>query len=553
MEAAVKNDNRPESSLAAHNAGSIYRDENGAHYETKGASSALSLLRSVGPPERTVDIPLSNEYPSSMGYSWQVIDECYTVPYTDLPRLHREWYEDQSPWNEASRILNAVLRYGGTYKGGPIRFRTGGWVVAHTILAVFGRELSKRHSPEIVRQIASSDWLLALMFDTKWNPGVKLRCQLAGVVDNDGTLVRVCYIRNKSGRSEEIAKFIPDDSLYSLIKEQHLPLISCVSHKTKLEHLESIFTDGLTPGGLSGDRAHINFTPSPPFDERNLAAGRRGQDYGVVIVYNPRAMLEYNLRISQNAILVSDHVIPWSAIDLVYVVPPLSSNEPWVLYDPKLVNCRIQGYTTPSTDNTSWSSKQQDREVPFAQEGSCEWRQCPNCQAVNPKGFTSCRCCHAMFTFNQVDKLSRVALRSGGKLQFPVDPDLPNDGVTNEQAFKRSVGLAVVAAKLQDRADKNLPQRFVRPLDHIWDVVHGLLKFRIKWDKMTFNDQQQAIAEGRSLFCFGKKFVEQTWGYTPLAYHAAEDFLVAKRLILEGEDKAQRILHKKICRRRPCR
>ena len=99
--------------------------------------------------------------------------------------------------------LDAVLRYCGTYKGGPIRFRTGGRVVAHTILAVLGRELSKRHSPEIVRQIASSDWLLALMFDTKWNPGVKSRYQLAGVVDNDGATVRVCYIRNKSGHSED--------------------------------------------------------------------------------------------------------------------------------------------------------------------------------------------------------------------------------------------------------------------------------------------------------------------------------------------------------------
>ena len=63
---------------------------------------------------------------------------------------------------------------------------------------------------------------------------------------------------------------------------------------------------------------------------------------------------------------------------------------------------------------------------------------------------------------------------------------------------------------------------------------------------MSFNDQQQAIAEGKSRRCIGKKFVEQTWGYTPLAYHGAEDFLVAQRLILEGADKAQRILHKKI-------
>ena len=80
VEAAVKNDNRPESSFAAHNAGSIYRDGNGALYETKGASSALSLLRSVGPPEIAVDIPLPDEYPSTMGYSWKVIDECYTPP-----------------------------------------------------------------------------------------------------------------------------------------------------------------------------------------------------------------------------------------------------------------------------------------------------------------------------------------------------------------------------------------------------------------------------------------------------------------------------------------
>lgn len=113
MEAAVKNDNRPESSLAAHHAGSIYRDENCALYETKGASSALSLLRSVGPPKIAVDIPLADEHPSTMGYPWKVIDECYTVPYTKLPRLHRDSYKDILPWND-NHVLVWFKRNTGT-------------------------------------------------------------------------------------------------------------------------------------------------------------------------------------------------------------------------------------------------------------------------------------------------------------------------------------------------------------------------------------------------------------------------------------------------------
>ena len=102
--------------------------------------------------------------------------------------------------------------------------------------------------------------------------------QLAGVVNGHDTLVEICYVRCKSGHGTQIAESIPDGSLYTKIEEKHLPLISRVCHKTKLEHVMKIFLLDLIPGGekYHNKRAHSNFTPFPPFDKRNIAAGRLG-------------------------------------------------------------------------------------------------------------------------------------------------------------------------------------------------------------------------------------------------------------------------------------
>ena len=66
---------------------------------------------------------------------------------------------------------------------------------------------------------------------------------------------------------------------------------------------------GLIPGGARShnNRAHANFMPFPPFDNRNLATGRLGGEYNVVIIFKPVELIKkYNLRLSMNAILVTD-------------------------------------------------------------------------------------------------------------------------------------------------------------------------------------------------------------------------------------------------------
>ena len=86
-----------------------------------------------------------------------------------------------------------------------------------------------------------------------------------------------------------MAKLILDDSLYTKVAEENLVHISCISHKTKFEKLKSIFEMGLLPGGIgTNSPAHINFTPFPTFDMRNLASGMRGEEFDVVIVFQTR-------------------------------------------------------------------------------------------------------------------------------------------------------------------------------------------------------------------------------------------------------------------------
>ena len=71
-----------------------------------------------------------------------------------------------------------------------------------------------------------------------------------------------------------------------------------------------------------------------------------------------------------------------------------------------------------------------------------------------------------------------------------------------ERAVKESVRIA----KVQVRADMNLEQRFLRPGDHLWEVVNANMKFRIRFDEMTVDYQQAFIASGKSRFCAGEKF-----------------------------------------------
>ena len=92
------------------------------------------------------------------------------------------------------------------------------------------------------------------------------------------------------------------------------------------------------------------------------------------------------------------------------------------------------------------------------------------------------------------------------------------------------MGEAVRIAKTQLRADKELEQRFARPGDHLWEVVNANMKWRIRFDEMTVDEQQAFIASGKSRFCAGEKFDKQylDLGKRPrvkLRYGGAHEFL----------------------------
>ena len=72
-----------------------------------------------------------------------------------------------------------------------------------------------------------------------------------------------------------------------------------------------------------------------------------------------------------------------------------------------------------------------------------------------------------------------------------------------------------------------LTQRFQRPVGHLWEVVIGILKWRIKFDAVAFDEQQSLIADGKSRFCVRDKFAKQCfdldkWTPIPLKYGGAK-------------------------------
>ena len=132
---------------------------------------------------------------------------------------------------------NKALRHGGNPN---ISYQKGGWVDCQSALAAVREEISKRYEWKIVERIATVHWLFALMFDPGDDPTLKSRYQLAGVVDNNGTLVEICYVRCKSGHNNKMACLIPDETIYTRITQMHLKYISCICHKTRFENLKHL-------------------------------------------------------------------------------------------------------------------------------------------------------------------------------------------------------------------------------------------------------------------------------------------------------------------------
>ena len=229
-----------------------------------------------------------------------------------------------------------------------------------------------------------------------------------------------------------------------------------------------------------------------------------------MVIFKPEEMIRYRLRLSMNATLVTNSVVPWTSIELVYVVPPINSGKPRVLYNPGLIGRKIMGHTSPNHGRNA-DAPLSEQDTP-GNEGhvDCGWRKCPKCKAVNPTGFTACLNCRVLFTFEPIAEVSKVARRIVGKGENAGSPPASsNPKVPTNMSIARAMGEAVKIAKTQLRADRELEQRFARPGDHLWEVVNANMKWRIRFDEMTVDEQQAFIASGKSRFCAGEKFDKQ--------------------------------------------
>ena len=125
---------------------------------------------------------------------------------------------------------------------------------------------------------------------------------------------------------------------------------------------------------------------------------------------------------------------------------------------------------------------------------------------------------------------------------------------------------AIRIAKLQLREDNNLKQNFRKPGDVLWEVVNANMKRRLRYDKMSYDEQQEFISKGKSRFCAGEKFDKfhlgpgkggkglstgEKSGPRPcLEYGGAKEYLIAQAHVLSDEGQDDNVivwvLHKKI-------
>ena len=224
VEAAVNNDDGPDSYLAAHDTTGIYKDK-GVDHGVKRAGSSIRLIHAVGPALKAVGMDLPVDYPRDGSFRWMVVDDCWELPNASLAcgPLKKDFFKGikgkskMGLWEAASRVLNKALRHGNNHN---ISYQRGGWVDCRSALAAVREELCKQFEIKVVVRIATDHWLFGLMFDS--DPTLKSRYQLAGVVDNNGTLVAICYVRCKSGHNEKVASLIPGDTTYTKITPKHL-------------------------------------------------------------------------------------------------------------------------------------------------------------------------------------------------------------------------------------------------------------------------------------------------------------------------------------------
>ena len=74
--------------------------------------------------------------------------------------------------------------------------------------------------------------------------------------------------------------------------------------------------------------------------------------------------------------------------------------------------------------------------------------------------------------------------------------------VSTEAAAKEAIRIA----KLQKHEDDNIKQQFHRPGDHLWELVNGNMKWRLRYDQKSYEEQQEFISASKSRFCAGVMF-----------------------------------------------
>ena len=126
--------------------------------------------------------------------------------------------------------------------------------------------------------------------------------------------------------------------------------------------------------------------------------------------------------------------------------------------------------------------------------------------------------------------------------------------VSAEAAAKEAIRIA----KLQKREDDNLKQQYHRPGDHLWELVNGNMKWRLRYDQKSYAEQQEFTPEGKSRFCAGVKFDKYHldpgeggkglgYGEKPgprpvLEYGGAKEYLIAQSLAMSEYSKEENLV-----------
>ena len=131
------------------------------------------------------------------------------------------------------------------------------------------------------------------------------------------------------------------------------------------------------------------------------------------------------------------------------------------------------GHTPPSHGKYA-DARPSDQEIPQSSGHiGCGWRKCPCCKSVNPKGFTACLNCRVMFTFDPITEVSTVARRIVRKGE-----DAGSTPASSNPKVVTKVPIEIAAN----------------------------MKWRIRFDEMTYEEQLAFIASGKSRFCAGGGF-----------------------------------------------